>query len=536
MEAQRNPVKINDIGLTQEELVATLDTDVVGKKEPISREERLKLSMMKEKQEKQEELEVRTKEQLVKLVDLEVDKKRLDIDMLSHDWARSVEGKEQIKQVAHHYHIYRDLFSSPSQTPMETGIVPEVTVPLFKPLPDRIMHDLFKDWFPGSVRYKDPIPRQIYHFTPHIDMRIDFSVQEKLIKEWEDDYKEEHGTLVTPVCRGNLITPLYAAAVPSVVIDARRTSEGSSFEEDMLPGQVKILKEPSNKNFYSLCLFNLDTTFGDDKPVCHWMVSSVGGETKEMVKFMPVYAIRGLGYHRYVFLLLQHQNPLNMEELSEFSFSKRQLDPLKIIRENNAKPVGLSWFQSSFDDYSQHVMHHQLDIRSPNYEYIEESEDRLKQVRYPFCAPFNHYLDHYRDPKEINRYTLLERLKSVNPFSYEKQFEVDPLPNAYLPQIRDIEPSWLQSTEFKRRNRIGDFRYLRPHSAKIPLNNNVDLDRPFWPPPNNFDLPQKYPRSGKIWKPLRETRWSSPPNEWSPYEVRHEDHMKEFEENDKDTA
>ena len=245
---------------------------------------------------------------------------------------------------------------------------------------------------------------------------------------------------------------------------------------------------------------------------------------------MPVFGIRGLGYHRYVFLLLQHDKPLsNLKEIRDYSFSERQIDPLNLIQEKKATPVGLSWFQTTFDDYSQHVMHHELNIRSPFYEYIEEPEPKIKQVIHPFGAPFNYFLDHFRDKKEINRYTLLERLKSVDPFDYTSQFKQDPLPNAYLDEIRDIEPSWMQSVVWKKRNRIGPYRYLRPHSSKIPLDNNADLDKPIFPAPGLMDIPNKYPPNVKRWKPLRETKWATPPNEWPIYSVGHPDMKDQLE-------
>ena len=76
---------------------------------------------------------------------------------------------------------------------------------------------------------------------------------------------------------------------------------------------------------------------------------------------------------------------------------------------------------------------------------------------------------------------LLERLKKVNLFDYSKEFDIDPvpLPNAYG-ELRDLPiPSWQQSTVWKKRNRLGPWRLLMPASAKILLNNNADLDRPF---------------------------------------------------------
>lgn len=532
IEAERNPVNINDIGLSTEDYSAS----VSGKKKlpKMSREERRAASKINEK----EVIKVETKEQLVSLIDVSVAKKRLDYSALDLMWLKSEEGKQQIQELAHHYHLYRDLFSSPSQTSLEETTLPKVVFPPFKPLPDHLMHDLYKEWFPGSVRYKKPKAREIYHFTSHVPMIIEFCVSPTVVREWDEEAVEEdpESLVSSPVFRGNIVTPLYASAKPSVVIDAR-SSQSSSSNNTLEPGSVKVLTDEGNKNHYSLGLFNLDSILGDDKPVCHWMVTDIGLETeREVMSFMPVYGIQGLGYHRYVFLLLQHQESLkNVKEVNEFSFQERQLDPLSLIQENNGIPVGLSWFQSCFDKYSQHVMHHSLNIRSPAYEYIEEPEPKMKQVKHPFAAPFNLYLDHYRDPKEINRYTLLERLKGINPFNYESQFDVDPLPNAYG-RILSIKPSWMQSTVWKKRMRLGQYRYLRPHSVKIPLDNNADLDRPQWPVPDLLDIPMRYPDNVRRPTPLKDTKWVVPANEHPVYRIEHSDihqEMKDIEKEEK---
>ena len=40
-----------------------------------------------------------------------------------------------------------------------------------------------------------------------------------------------------------------------------------------------------------------------------------------------------------------------------------------------------------FDDFK--MMCFFLDMRSPNYEYIQEPEPKLEQALHPWCAPFN---------------------------------------------------------------------------------------------------------------------------------------------------
>lgn len=174
------------------------------------------------------------------------------------------------------------------------------------------------------------------------------------------------------------------------------------------------------------------------------------------------------------------------------------------------------------------------DMRSPVYEYIQRPATGLKQVKYPPLAPFNVYLDHHRDPKELNKEALLERLKQINPFDYSKEYQVDPLPNAYEKTLDqnpvldghlkfNSDASWRNAWTWKKRNRLAHFRCLRPASARIPLNNNLDLDYPIWPYSKKLELPNKYPDQVRRPKPLRETKWTIPPSQHPTYRVEHED-------------
>lgn len=533
IEAVSNPVTLKDIGLSEDQYLAS--SGVTSQKEsvPVPRSSR-KGKKINQQPDVDVYISSLQPESLVQLVDQKIVKKELDYARLRTEWMRSAEGKRDTLQLAHHYHIYRDLFSSPSQVPVP-DTVPKVRMPHYKPYPDRILHDLFRDWFPGSVRYKEPEPRMVYHFVPHVPVHAEFAVSERRIAEEEDRDAEKVGAdslVVSPVCRGNLITPLYASARPNVVIDARTGSGGNQQIDDaLIQNNITLLTDREEGHYYTLALFNLDTTFGDDKPVCHWMVSNISSSNsgQEVMSFMPVYGIRGLGYHRYVFLLMRHEKEITVHPVSDFTFSERQLDPLSFLQSHAATPIGVSWFQSTWDSFSQQVLHKELDMRSPVYEYVQAEEVQHKQVKHPFAAPFNLYLDHYRDPKEISKQVLTERLKDLNPFDYSSQFEADPLPNAYG-QIRDIEPTWMQSTEWKRRNRVGPFRGLRPASGRT----DPDLEYAAWPPSRRHSILNVYPDNVRVKTPLRLTKWVLPPNEHPQYRIQHTDDL--HHDNQKDAS
>ena len=70
-------------------------------------------------------------ESLVQFVDVQVSKKKLEYERLRVDWLRTLDGKRETHELAHHYHIFRDLFSSPSQIPIPDP-VPKVTMPHYK--------------------------------------------------------------------------------------------------------------------------------------------------------------------------------------------------------------------------------------------------------------------------------------------------------------------------------------------------------------------------------------------------------------------
>jgi hypothetical protein len=533
IESITNPVKINDIGLSEDQYRASMG---IAPSQSLPRSSRKAAATTSKHQDKDNQSSPESEvdasslqpEVLMDMVNVEVSVTELNYDELRVRWSQSEEGKRELFELAHHYHLYRDLFSSPSQIPV-IDTVPKVRMPKFKPYPDRILHDLFHDWFPGAVRYKDPDPKQIYHFTPHVPIHAEFAVPEtKVAAEEETDASkiDPDSLIISPVHRGNLITPLYASTRPNVVIDARISSSACEpISTGLLNEKVTLLTDDKHDKFYTLALLNLDTTLGDEKPVCHWMVTNITGDPKtqqEVMSFMPVYGIRGLGYHRYVFFLMRHEKEISVDPVTDFIFADRKVDPLQLLNNNSAVPIGLSWFQSQWDAYTQKVFHHQLNMKSPVYEYVQPEFKTQPQTKHPFAAPFNVYLDNFRDPKEIAAEVLTERLNKIDPFDYSKEFEVDPLPNAYG-EIREISPSWMQATVWKRRNRVNQFRNLRPASAKVPLNNNADLDYPIWPPMHRHSILNKYPEVRKKWKPLKDTKWMKPPNEHPQHEVYHKD-------------
>lgn len=130
-------------------------------------------------------------------------------------------------------------------------------------------------------------------------------------------------------------------------------------------------------------------------------------------------------------------------------------------------------------------------------------------------------MDHFRDPKEISKEVLLERLKSINPLeSYDtKKMYPDYRGRPKFPHIHSLDekfliPDWLKSSAAHKRSLCGRYRGMRAASAILPHNNNADLDDPKWPriSPDVLPLncPNPYPDGKRRPKPLRLTKWVIP--------------------------
>ena len=391
LEAKNNPVVIHDIGFTQDQF---LEKFAGLKPEHKEAEQSVSLSG-KWSSRKAKSIEppppdplalIKSPEDILKLTNIEIKRKQLNYDSYTIKWLLSQEGKEDIINLAHHYQIFRDAFSSPSQKPIEPENKPaKVSVPKVLPAVDQtsMEEQVLKEWFSGAVPLSPPKPRDIYYFTPHIPIYAEFSVPEDHVRKngdepFSDSKKAADDELITtPVFRGNLIQPVMAAFKPNLVLDFRASIQEdedsihlkSYFDEIDVNENVKLLI-PENSTlgdkYSTLVMMNLDTQFGDEKPVCHWMLANIktSKESKvtydEVMSYLPVYGIRGLGYHRYVFMLFHHPNRIDLPKIESNDLKERMFDPKEFVDTNGATPIGLSWFQTIWDSFSQKVIHNVL--------------------------------------------------------------------------------------------------------------------------------------------------------------------------------
>ena len=301
--------------------------------------------------------------------------------------------------LAHHYAIYRDLF-------FRAPVLLQTDNPLIVANAK------------NEAKY-DPKSQQpsIFSFLPLVPIDAEFH------------FENGEDVLCQKSHRGNLIPPEYGANAPKVIINTAAINGQSSKPEDLSISKESntLISINSGKTtdskYYTLALINLDSHFSDSG-VCHWLVTNIHSSSAEttaaetVVKYLPVYGIRGLGYHRYAFVLFAHNKPLtSLDKIDDFDLAKRKFNGLRFMdtfaakdKDLELKPVGLSWFQTTWNENCRDVFYNYLgmmssviicyypntnkfffaDMRSPTYEYIYPTQvSQFNQLQFPARAPFN---------------------------------------------------------------------------------------------------------------------------------------------------
>jgi len=95
-------------------------------------------------------------------------------------------------------------------------------------------------------------------------------------------------------------------------------------------------------------------------------------------------------------------------------------------------------------------------MKEPVFEYEFEAPTLKKQKHYPHLRAFNLYMDRYKDPKDLQKELLVEKLKERHPFKPAPKQPKYPL--AY--KIPAGTPSWLSDDIRRRRVREGKWKYM----------------------------------------------------------------------------
>ncbi|XP_050737437.1 39S ribosomal protein L38, mitochondrial-like [Eriocheir sinensis] len=266
------------------------------------------------------------------------------------------------------------------------------------------------------------------YFVPRVSLNIAY------------DYDENS---VSPVYRGNTIKPKEASSAPN----------------------VQYHSEPNT--LWTLILTNPDGNLMDNDLEClHWFVGNIKesdistGEV--MCDYLQPFPPRGTGYHRMVFVLYKQHGRIDFSKYKReqpcLSLSERNFSTLDMYRElqDVLTPAGLSWFQSDWDSSLTDLFHNTLNMREPVYEYDFPKPYLAPQKLFPHRRQFNTYMDRHRDPKQVSKEILLERLKKLHPFGPE----APPLP---FPAAQPIHPdltSWERRDVKRRRIGLGKYQDL----------------------------------------------------------------------------
>lgn len=95
-------------------------------------------------------------------------------------------------------------------------------------------------------------------------------------------------------------------------------------------------------------------------------------------------------------------------------------------------------------------------MKEPTFEYDFDAKVLKPQKWFPKSEPFNLYLDKYRDPKDLQKQLLLEKLKERHPF------QPPPTPPKYplaMP-ISNRYATWMKDEIRRKRMREGKWKYM----------------------------------------------------------------------------
>lgn len=216
------------------------------------------------------------------------------------------------------------------------------------------------------------------------------------------------------------------------------------FGNTVFPEQTKLepsvsyeLRGQEEEGFlYTLVLFSPDgNPFEDAKGLLHWMVCNIPGSQvskgQVLCEYMQATPFRGAGWQRMVFVLFRQDEgrvDLESEGLTEHlagrPFGDRSFAMAEFYKrlEDELTPAGVAFFQSCYDASVKEFLHN-AGLEMPMYDYMWPEPSVKPQDEYPedisYYAPrvpFNHYLDRYRDPKEVEEELLRKRLKRLSPF------------------------------------------------------------------------------------------------------------------------
>ena len=222
------------------------------------------------------------------------------------------------------------------------------------------------------------------------------------------DIQYQHGDMIVPVHRGNVVKPGEAAQTPHVRFDSGDTG------------------------LWCLVMSGLDTHLGTEgQEYLHWMVGNIKGADMAsgdtLCRYLQPFPPYGTGYHRFAFVLYRQEQEIDFscesrDETSGVSLDQRTFKTLDFYSkfQDQLTPAGLAFFQSDYETSLRDFFHNTLDMKEPRYEY-EFPDWYIKPWSEFFHGNlkdgFDEFLDRHRDPKDIEREVLEVKLAHTNPFT-----------------------------------------------------------------------------------------------------------------------
>eukprot|EP00794_Sanderia_malayensis_P018626 gene18626-20504_t len=178
---------------------------------------------------------------------------------------------------------------------------------------------------------------------------------------FKDIFKEKHFTPTVwldvsfqnaIVHRGNIIEPSECLMKPTVSFDG------------------------TSDKYHSLILVNPDGCYPvADAEVLHWMVLNAPGskiEDGRELSYIPPIPWKGSGFHRLCLAVFAHNEPVDVNKINESTDNRLKFHTAEFIEklEPNLRPVGLGWFQSSWDSSVSQIAKN-LGIFEPMFEWEE---------------------------------------------------------------------------------------------------------------------------------------------------------------------
>ena len=160
--------------------------------------------------------------------------------------------------------------------------------------------------------------------------------------------------------------------------------------------EPKISFDCKEDSLTTLLMVNLDgNIFSTDHEILHWMVGNVpNGDVSrgDMVsQYLPPCPVKGTGYHRFAFCLLNQTARCDFEEMHKTYNARclmsRSFKTATFLDNFQLDPIGLSFFQTTWDRSVTNTFTEIFGIKEPVYDlepFLTPNQKKRLQVKERF--------------------------------------------------------------------------------------------------------------------------------------------------------